>query len=158
MIRTGRDTLSAPDTSLHNYLMAVLLSILPDFMYHLRTHRTASSASGTIFFQKSKLCRLLLRLRIMTPQTVKRTAFQEYRCPYSRSVMQRKALQINPNARLLGYQHKDLCRLFSSDDGIIVQNEYDMGISAARQILNRIQEPESSRKEIIIYNEYTRPD
>ena len=63
-----------------------------------------------------------------------------------------------PNARLLGYQHKDLCRLFSSDDGIIVQNEYDMGISAARQILTRIRKPESSRKEIIIYNEYTRPD
>ena len=63
-----------------------------------------------------------------------------------------------PDVQLLGYQHKDLYRLFSSDDGIIVQNEYDMGISAARQILTRIREPESSRKEIIIYNEYTRPD
>lgn len=61
-----------------------------------------------------------------------------------------------PDVQILGYQHKDLYRLFTSDDGIIVQNEHDMGISAARQILMRIQEPGSSRKEIIIYNEYVR--
>lgn len=61
-----------------------------------------------------------------------------------------------PDVQILGYQHKDLYRLFTSDNGIIVQNEHDMGISAAKQILTRIQEPESSRKEIIIYNEYIR--
>lgn len=61
-----------------------------------------------------------------------------------------------PDVQILGYQHKDLYRLFASDNGIIVQNEHDMGISAAKQILTRIQEPDSSRKEIIIYNEYIR--
>ena len=33
-------------------------------------------------------------------------------------------------------------------------NEKDMGIAAARQILDRIKNPEQSQKEIIIYNQY----
>lgn len=61
-----------------------------------------------------------------------------------------------PDVQILGYQHKDLYRLFRSNDGIIIQNEKDMGISAAQQILSRIRKPELSQKEIIIYNQYLR--
>lgn len=59
-----------------------------------------------------------------------------------------------PDVQILGYYHRDLAQFFSSEDGIIVMNEKDMGIAAARQILDRIKNPEQSQKKIIIYNQY----
>lgn len=59
-----------------------------------------------------------------------------------------------PNVQFLGYYHRDLMRLFSPNDGIIVLNEKNMGIAASRQILSRIQIPEQPQKEIIICNQY----
>lgn len=59
-----------------------------------------------------------------------------------------------PNVQILGYYHRDLAQFFSSEDGIIMLNEKDMGTAAARQILDRIKNPGQSQKEIIIYNQY----
>lgn len=56
--------------------------------------------------------------------------------------------------QLLGYYHRELMRLFSSKDGIIIPNEKDMGIAASRQILSRIKEPGQPQKEIIICSQY----
>lgn len=59
-----------------------------------------------------------------------------------------------PSVQILGYYHKDLIHLFSPEDGIILLNEKDVGICAGKQILNRIQNPDMSQKEIVICNQY----
>jgi len=62
------------------------------------------------------------------------------------------------NAQILGYYHRDLAQFFSSKDGIIMLNEKNMGIAAARQILDRIKNPKPPQKEIIICNQYVAGD
>lgn len=59
-----------------------------------------------------------------------------------------------PDVQILGYHHRDMARLFSPKDGIIMLNEDDMGISAGRQILNRIKDPKAPQKEIVICDRY----
>lgn len=58
------------------------------------------------------------------------------------------------NIQILGYYHRDLSHLFSEKDGVIVLKEREMGVAAARQILNRIKNPKLSQKEVIIHNQY----
>lgn len=59
-----------------------------------------------------------------------------------------------PSVQILGYYHRDLIHLFSTDDGIIMLNEKDVGASAGKQILKRINEPDMPQTEIIICNQY----
>lgn len=59
-----------------------------------------------------------------------------------------------PDVQILGYYHRDLTHLFSSRDGIIILNEKDIGISAGKQILKRIEQPDLPQKEIVICNQY----
>lgn len=59
-----------------------------------------------------------------------------------------------PSVQILGYYHRDLIHLFSTDDGIIMLNEKDVGASAGEQILKRINEPDMPQTEIIICNQY----
>lgn len=59
-----------------------------------------------------------------------------------------------PSIQILGYYHRDLSHLFSEKDGIIMPNENEMGTAAARQILNRINNPNLPQKEIIICSQY----
>lgn len=59
-----------------------------------------------------------------------------------------------PDVSILGYQHKELSHVFSSNAGIIVSNETEIGIAAAEQILQRIKDPQGARREVLICNQY----
>ena len=58
--------------------------------------------------------------------------------------------------RILGYQHRDFINIIPACDGTIIQDEKDMGASAAQQLLSRIKDPSLPQKEIIIFNKYSK--
>ena len=64
----------------------------------LRTVFKAPAAPDAFFRDEGDLLPALLRFRVMTPQTLQRTALQEYGSAYSRPVMYREFLNIKNHA------------------------------------------------------------